>query len=387
MGNNIAFYLTCANSYPGIPILFLMVAYGSRLPLGIRVVGSFLTQAAIMALMPATAPLSYWAPLSLMFLNGLSMMVLQSSLFGLQAMFPPILAQAAVGGQGVAGIIASGIQITVMASAQAAGQTDNARTAVICFAFAAVLLCLCAVMYVWLAVQPFTTFYLARTAEAQRTAAAAACAGVDGAELGQSKGAREDSEEEGAALVGGSSPPSSSRGVCGRELAVLRKTWRGVVGVFLIYTCTFMLFPGLMDTIPYRGGLGARAEWISSNGWWPVLLLAIFNVADTVGRMAPARVICLSEASLVPLTLFRFAFIAWFLACTQSWVVSSLAADLLAVSAVFVLGVSNGYLTALAIMFGPARAATDEKETAGFMLSLMLNLGIMAGSQLALAFT
>jgi hypothetical protein len=79
---NFAFYVTSAYTYPGIPLLFLMVWGGHRLPISLRILTSLLLQVAIMVLMPFTAPSSMWAPLALMFINGLCTSVLQSSLFG-----------------------------------------------------------------------------------------------------------------------------------------------------------------------------------------------------------------------------------------------------------------------------------------------------------------
>lgn len=54
-----------------------------RINLSWRILGSLVAQAVIMAAMPLVAPYSIWGPLTLMFLNGLCTMVLQSSLFGL----------------------------------------------------------------------------------------------------------------------------------------------------------------------------------------------------------------------------------------------------------------------------------------------------------------
>lgn len=51
-----------------------------------------------------------------MFVTGLCTAVLQSSLFGLFSMFPPLFSQSLMAGQGVAGVIASFAQIAVKAA-------------------------------------------------------------------------------------------------------------------------------------------------------------------------------------------------------------------------------------------------------------------------------
>jgi hypothetical protein len=47
--------------------------------------------------------------------------------------------------------------------------------------------------------------------------------------------------------------------------------------------------------------------------------------------------------------------------------------------------VSNGFLASLALMRAPQGVEPgEEQETAGFLLSVMINVGILVGSQLAL---
>jgi equilibrative nucleoside transporter 1/2/3 len=372
VGSNIAFYITCANSYPGIPILFLMVAWGNRVSLNARVLGSLLAQVAVMALMPATAPLSYWVPLALMFINGLTVNVLQSSLFGLQAMLPPIMAHAAMAGQGVAGLVASVAQIISLLSSG-----NETTTAGAYFGFAAGLSALCAAVYVWLIWHPYTEYHIAISARSAE---------------GLARGSG-DEEDERAGLIdaptgkgeeASPAPATLGRGGCSRAMATLAKVWRGALGVFLVYIATFIVFPGVMTAIPYRGGFGPSAAWLGSRGWWPILLLLLFNTFDTMGRVLPAHVPQPREEFLLPATVLRFGLAAWFVACSKSWIASALGADIAAIAAVLVLGMSNGYLTSMTLMYAPSHAADNEKETAGFLLSLSLTLGITVGSQLAL---
>lgn len=384
VGKNIAFYMTCANSYPGIPILFLMVAFGDRIPMWYRIVVSFILQAVLMALMPALSPLSYWAPLSLVFMNGLVSMVLQSSLFGLQAILPPIMAQAAMGGQGWAGVVSSLIQVLIMAVGESTGQADPQKSAIALFVFAALMLLACGLCFLWLYKQPYTQHYISK-AQGQGQGRGAGGSTGHSKDEEEGPGAGGEGEEEG--LVAAEGSPSGRADCCARELRVLAKVWRGALGVHLIFLGTFTLFPGVMDSIPYRGGFGAGAAWIGGNGWWQVILLAVFNILDTLGRTLPARLICLPEASLLPLTLLRTALIPWFWACVKGWFDSPASSDTAAVLAVAVLGVTNGYFTSLTLMYAPEHAAPGERQTAGFLLSLCLNMGIVLGSQVALAFT
>ena len=142
------FYVSAVYGWPGIPVLFAMVFYGDRLPLALRICGTFLAQAAIMALMPALAPLSYLLPLALMFVNGVCTGLLQSSLFGLTAAFPPAYSQGALLGQGLAGALSSFAQLVVMGAAAAEPGRDNSAPAAYgYFACAALVMAACAAAY------------------------------------------------------------------------------------------------------------------------------------------------------------------------------------------------------------------------------------------------
>lgn len=63
------------------------------------------------------------------------------------------------------------------------------------------------------------------------------------------------------------------------------------------------VFPGVMDQIPYRGDLGASLDLpalaANGNAWWSTILLATFNICDTIGRTLPARLICVKERWLL----------------------------------------------------------------------------------------
>lgn len=77
----VAFYMTAAYIYPQLPLLGVMVGFGSRVAFRWRVVIPLLLQLAALVILPIVAPTSIWATLCIIFLVGLCTAVFQSSGF------------------------------------------------------------------------------------------------------------------------------------------------------------------------------------------------------------------------------------------------------------------------------------------------------------------
>jgi hypothetical protein len=144
----------------------------------------------------------------------------------------------------------------------------------------------------------------------------------------------------------------------------------------------------LLSKIPYRGGLGPAGSYLSSSGWWSIVLLAVFNTFDTVGRTLPslrALAAFAPHRMLLACTLARFAFLPFFLAIAGGW--APWLGDVAAVLGTVAFAVTNGFFASLALMRAPQSVEPgEEQETAGFILSVAINVGILSGSQLALLF-
>jgi hypothetical protein len=115
----------------------------------------------------------------------------------------------------------------------------------------------------------------------------------------------------------------------------------------------------------------------------------VFNTFDTVGRFLPGRIVCLPRNSLLTVSLLRFGFVPLFYICAKG-ISPSIFGDIFALVLVAFFALSNGYVASLVFMLSPSRLegrSSGDKERVGFLLSLMLNLGITLGSQIALAFT
>ena len=131
---------------------------------------------------------------------------------------------------------------------------------------------------------------------------------------------------------------------------------------------------------PLEGGL------LGGGGWWPIVLLAVFNLFDTLGRSVPAvpALQYVPAAALPAAVAARAAFTVLLVGCARRWPGFGDAAALAAAAA---FALTNGHYASVAFMVAPATVAPHERHTVGTLLSLALNLGIVAGSNAAFAFT
>ena len=444
MREGLPFYMTSASSYPGLPFLFIMIRYGSLIPTRTRVVAACLQQALCMALLPLLAPASPWAPILLCACTGMATAVLQSSLMGLVSQFPPVYSQGFVLGQGVSGILASLGQIIVQLLL---GAGAGPSIYYYYFAFAAAIMASGAGATLLLYTMPAAQGYLL---EASAGAAAAGAAGASGGspEKGDSAsplptlaGLEEGSESDRLLLLQAAALPPLPPPPSPPLLPVLRKAWRELLSVFLVFFMTFLLFPNVIIRKPtYRNQLGGGGAYLGTLGWWSTVLLALFNVFDTVGRFLPAypALVPIPKLALLPCTLARCLVVPVIVGCVRQW--AQWMGDLTVACTVVVFALTNGCFAscacvlcvclpcdvasqcalqacvltplatppfflaplspptplfaikknapcvAVAIMRAPENVEPWEKETLGFLLSLLLNLGILCGSQAALVF-
>ncbi len=243
---------------------------------------------------------------------------------------------------------------------------------------------------------PYAQSYLDPSKRAQRAEDGerrdrAASKGITAAAMENGSAPDTDSDLDSKPLLSSSSSEDGGAGGADAApvsvVAVFRKIWPMAIGVFMVFFGTFILFPGVMDQIPYKGDSpsGMNFPVLATAGWWNTIMLALFNVFDTVGRTLPARIQCLPAWALLPFAVLRLGLIPLFLGCAHSW--TSGFSDIAAVLFMIVFATTNGYTASLCFMYAPPRVPDREKETVGFLMSLFLNVGIVLGSQAALGFS
>ncbi|PIN00778.1 Nucleoside transporter [Handroanthus impetiginosus] len=136
--------------------------------------------------------------------------------------------------------------------------------------------------------------------------------------------------------------------------------------LYFIYFLTLSIFPGFLYENTGNHQLGS---------WYSVVLIAMYNVWDLVGRYTPliAWTRIESRKGLLIATLSRFLFIPCFYFTAkygdQGWMIML----------VSFLGLTNGHLTVCALTAAPKGYKAPEQNALGNLLVLFLLAGIFSG--------
>ncbi|EOA33142.1 hypothetical protein CARUB_v10016484mg, partial [Capsella rubella] len=138
------------------------------------------------------------------------------------------------------------------------------------------------------------------------------------------------------------------------------------ISLFLVYLLTFSIFPGVLSKDSGKHSLG---------DWYPLMLIAVFNVSDLVGRYVPLVKKLKMELGIgLMITSFaRFLLVPAFYYTArygnQGWMIFLTS----------VLGSSNGYLTVCILTVAPMGYSAPERNGLGNILVLCLSGGMFAG--------
>ncbi|GAV83284.1 Nucleoside_tran domain-containing protein [Cephalotus follicularis] len=139
------------------------------------------------------------------------------------------------------------------------------------------------------------------------------------------------------------------------------------IDMFLIYVLTLSIFPGFLYEDTGKHSLGS---------WYSLVLVAMYNSWDLIGRYIPLiKVIKLeSRKGLTIAILSRFLFVPAFYFTAkygdQGWMIALTS----------ILGLSNGYLTVCVFTSAPKGYKGPEQNALGNVLVLFLLGGIFSGS-------
>jgi len=402
----------------------LMVIFGSRFPVGFRIVTGFsLLLGALILAIPTT---SISVHLFLVVVLAVGDAVVQGSVYGFAGQISPFHTSAVMSGNGASGTICSVLGLITAGTVE-----DNEFAFIIFFSLCAVQICFCIVAW----------FFMRTLDEAQglgRTCSSATwlklcCPNkplqseveMEGVtthtelqddtvrhtavsnqdleenpvlELEPSVNQLDVKQAEDAEMTAIFSPRSLNK----TKLKVLDNpdaeavpmprttnssccdwysffTLLGVIAVPAICVCvnfviTLAVFPGL--TVEFEG----EAGW---GKWYPMLLSTSYNVSDMLGRL----VFCLYPDAMTPtktrvvwLTLPRLGFLPIFIAIGSGSVIIS---ELLGLLLLFSLGFTNGVASTAAMVLAPMCVQNEDgKEMASILMTFFLMSGLAVGAAL-----
>ena len=184
--------------------------------------------------------------------------------------------------------------------------------------------------------------------------------------------------------------------------SVFKKVWLQALTVWGVFFVTLSLFPGVTTMIKpelsekasssssseslfsdsISSSINSSEEYNWLEEWFSLILITLFMIFDFVGRYLPSFVLVGSPRTLwIPVALRTVFFPLFSIMAKGIWTKGvNIAAPIIMILFAF----TNGYFSTVAMIFGPAPAAPEEREIASTIMSFALNFGIFCASFFAL---
>ncbi|KAK6173516.1 hypothetical protein SNE40_016950 [Patella caerulea] len=186
--------------------------------------------------------------------------------------------------------------------------------------------------------------------------------------------------------------PSYKEIVGNREYftSIFKETWQLSFSCFMTFMVSLSCFPAICSSIQavnYKQGDPWTDTYFSS-----VVCFLMFNVGDCIGRLFTGwfdRPSPRMKYVLMFFSIIRIVYIPLLLACniqngTERSIPIIFNHDAYPIVFILTLGISNGYLSTLSLMFAPTQVPIEQAEGVGVLMSCALTFGLTAGSLLSL---
>lgn len=147
-----------------------------------------------------------------------------------------------------------------------------------------------------------------------------------------------------------------------------RIKWVGL-GIFLTYAVTLSIFPGYITEDVHSKVL---------KDWYPIMLIAGYNVFDLVGKSLTAVYLVENANVAVSCCVARLLFYPLFVGCLRG--PKFFRTEVPVTVLTCLLGLTNGYLTSVLMIMAPKSVPIQHSETAGIVSVLFLAIGLSFGS-------
>jgi equilibrative nucleoside transporter 1/2/3 len=338
-GDSFVFFISLAFNWSGALCFAVLMKMLPKFSFTSRVMTSLAIFFVVLIIIPflhgTPEKISITVTLIGVFLTGFASSVMQSTIAGLAALFPPEYIGGMMSGCGIAGIVAIVLRIiTKVALPQTpAGLQASGK---LFFILAAGIVALCAGGFIVLMRLSITQHNLTKYYKLKSTDTVL--------------------EPQEATIAG-----------------IIRKIWKEALAIIISFFVTLSLFPGITSLVKSNSNL-LKPDWFS------ILFTALFMLGDFVGRTAPRWFRIFSPKILLVPTLVRFAFFPLLLFCIKPHLIRE---DWISCTLSFLFSLSNGYISTLGMIYGPQKVASYEKELAGIILAGCITAGIVLGSHFA----
>ncbi|NXP12232.1 S29A3 protein, partial [Thinocorus orbignyianus] len=362
-------YISIASTVPSVLCLignFLLV---NKVPASVRILSSLFVMLAVFLVITVLVKVdtSTWTTLffaltigCVVIVSGAST-VFTSSICGLSSCFPMKNLQALMSGQAMGGTISAVASVIDLAAA--ADVTDSALAY---FLTADIFIVICIMVYLLLPRLEYSRYYMSNQMETPSLVNVPPASSV------------EDELEPGGTMK---TPKSTS---IPPLRTILQKTALLGFCLFYVFFISIIIFPSLSSNIE-SVSKSSGSPW-STKYFVPLTSFLLYNFADWCGRQITAWIQAPGPKSkLLPaLVLLRTIFLPLFIlsnyqprAHIRTVVFDQ---DIYPVVFTALLGLSNGYLGTLAIVYGPKIVPKELAEAAGVVMTFYLMLGLAVGS-------
>lgn len=348
-------YLAIASTVPSVLCLILNYVLVNRLSPNTRIMSSlvvilmvFVVTTVLVKIDMSNCTMDFFVGtlVSVAIVSGASNLF-SGSVFGISGHFPMRISQALISGQAMGGTLSALASIIDLAAAK-----DVTDSALAYFLTADVFILLCIITFLLLPKLEYSRHYM--------LAAECSSSAVINEAVGRAKA---------------SVPPLQP---------IIRKIWVLGLSVFYVFFISIMVFPAVSSGIQ-SVDKDSGSPWTSTY-FTPLSSFLLYNVADFCGRQVTAwlqvpgptsrvlPVLVLCRSALVPLLMF----------CNyqprDNIHTVLFTHDVYPILFNCLLGLTNGYLGTLPMIYGPKVVSRDLAEATGVVMSFFLTLGLAVGS-------
>ncbi|XP_040311728.1 equilibrative nucleoside transporter 4 isoform X2 [Herpailurus yagouaroundi] len=165
----------------------------------------------------------------------------------------------------------------------------------------------------------------------------------------------------------------SFRALLLHRYAVARAIWADMLSIAVTYFITLCLFPGLESEVRHC----VLGEWL------PILIMAVFNLSDFVGKILAALPVDWRGTHLLACSCLRVVFIPLFILCVYPSGTPALRHPAWPCVFSLLMGISNGYFGSVPMILAAGKVSPKQRELAGNTMTVSYMTGLTLGSAVA----